>query len=107
MGSAVLVVTALALLLFRLVGTPLRDVRQSEEGRPGISLPIPEKGIAVLPLENLSDDKENAFFADGIQDDVLTSLGKIKELTVIARASVMAYRGEAVGVLLKGETSRR
>src|SRR5438034_11103137 len=43
MGSAVLVVTALALLLFRLVGTPLRDVRQSEEGRLGVSLPIPEK----------------------------------------------------------------
>jgi TolB-like protein len=54
---------------------------------------IPQKSIAVLPFENFSADKENAFFADGIQDDILTSLGKIKELTVIARASVMAYRG--------------
>src|SRR5438445_3128533 len=39
--------------------------------------PLPEKSIAVLPLENLSDEKENAFFADGIQDELLTSLSKI------------------------------
>ena len=53
----------------------------------------PEKSIAVLPFENLSDDKENAFFADGIQDDILTSLAKIHELKVISRTSVMPYRG--------------
>ena len=53
----------------------------------------PEKSIAVLPLENLSEDKENAFFADGIQDDVLTSLTKISDLKVISRTSVMQYRG--------------
>ena len=51
------------------------------------------KGIAVLPFENFSDDKENAFFADGIQDDILTSLAKIKDLRVISRTSVMGYRG--------------
>ena len=56
---------------------------------------IPPKSIAVLPLENLSDDKENAFFADGIQDDVLTSLAKIKDLKVISRTSVMSYRNKA------------
>jgi len=55
---------------------------------------IPAKSIAVLPLENLSDDKENAFFADGIQDDVLTSLAKIKDLKVISRTSVMGYRNQ-------------
>ena len=54
---------------------------------------IPEKSIAVLPFENLSDDKENAFFADGIQDDILTSLAKISELRVISRTSVLSYRG--------------
>lgn len=54
---------------------------------------IPEKSIAVLPFENFSDDKENAFFADGIQDDILTSLAKIHELKVISRTSVMPYRG--------------
>jgi len=55
---------------------------------------IPAKSIAVLPLENLSDDKENAFFADGIQDDLLTSLAKIKDLKVISRTSVMTYRNK-------------
>src|SRR4030095_3065115 len=54
------------------------------------------KGIAVLPFENFSDDKENAFFADGIQDDILTSLARIRDLRVISRTSVMGYRGAAV-----------
>src|SRR6266542_1409331 len=54
--------------------------------------PIPEKSIAVLPFENFSDNKENSYFAAGIQDDVLTSLAKIHELKVISRASVMAYQ---------------
>ena len=52
-----------------------------------------QKSIAVLPLENLSEDKADAFFADGIQDDVLTSLAKISDLKVISRTSVMQYRG--------------
>jgi TolB-like protein/Tfp pilus assembly protein PilF len=51
-------------------------------------------GIAVLPFENLSDDREDAFFADGIQDDVLTKLAKIADLKVISRTSVMGYRGK-------------
>ena len=51
-------------------------------------------GIAVLPLENLSNDKEDASFADGVQDDVLTKLAKIADLKVISRTSVMQYRGE-------------
>jgi TolB-like protein/Tfp pilus assembly protein PilF len=55
---------------------------------------IPAKSIAVLPLGNPSDDKENAFFADGIQDDLLTSLAKIKDLKVISRTSVMSYRNK-------------
>ena len=54
---------------------------------------IPAKSIAVLPFENFSDDKENAFFADGIQDDILTSLAMIRDLRVISRTSVMGYRG--------------
>ncbi len=51
-------------------------------------------GIAVLPFENLSDDKEHAFFADGVQDDILTKLSKIADLKVISRSSVMQYRGK-------------
>ena len=57
-----------------------------------------DKSIAVLPFENLSDDKENAYFADGIQDDVLTNLSKIGDLKVISRTSVMPYRGKASNV---------
>jgi TolB-like protein/Flp pilus assembly protein TadD len=53
-----------------------------------------DKSIAVLPFANLSDDKENAYFADGIQDDVLTNLSKIGDLKVISRTSVMPYRGK-------------
>jgi TolB-like protein/Tfp pilus assembly protein PilF len=52
----------------------------------------PEKSIAVLPLQNLSDDKENAFFADGVQDELLSNLSKIKDLKVISRTSVMQYK---------------
>src|ERR1700716_3337585 len=57
-----------------------------------------EKSIAVLPFENFSDDKENAFFADGIQDDVLTNLSKIGDLKVISRTSVMSFRGKTQNV---------
>src|SRR3989475_896536 len=55
-----------------------------------------EKSIAVLPFQSLSDEKENAYFADGMQDDILTNLSKIGDLKVISRMSVMAYRGDAV-----------
>src|SRR5437870_4672101 len=53
-----------------------------------------DKSIAVLPFQNLSDEKENAYFADGIQDDILTNLSKIGDLKVISRMSVMTYRGD-------------
>jgi serine/threonine-protein kinase len=57
-------------------------------------LPV-EKSIAVLPFQNFSPEKDNAFFADGIQDDILTSLAKIKDLRVISRSSVMGFREAA------------
>jgi TolB-like protein/class 3 adenylate cyclase len=53
---------------------------------------IPEKSIAVLPFENLSTDKENAFFADGVQDEILTHLAKVADLKVISRTSVLPYK---------------
>src|SRR5215831_14620596 len=55
-----------------------------------------DKSIAVLPFQNLSDEKENTYFADGIQDDILTNLSKIGDLKVISRMSVMSYRGDGV-----------
>jgi TolB-like protein len=54
---------------------------------------IPEKSIAVLPFESFGDDKENAYFADGVQDEILTDLTKVADLKVISRRSVAQYRG--------------
>src|SRR5207247_2379156 len=51
-----------------------------------------ERSIAVLPFENLSNDKDNAYFAEGIQDEILTRLSKIAELTVISRTSTQHYK---------------
>ena len=77
-----------------------------------------DKSIAVLPFQNLSNEKENAYFADGIQDDILTNLSKIGDLKVISRMSVMSYRGDGVrnareigkalgvGTLLEGSVRR-
>jgi serine/threonine protein kinase len=59
---------------------------------PPASASLPEKSIAVLPLENLSDEKENAFFAAGIHDELLSDLSKIEDLKVISRTSVMQYK---------------
>jgi TolB-like protein/class 3 adenylate cyclase/Flp pilus assembly protein TadD len=55
---------------------------------------VRDKSIAVLPFENFSEDKANAFFADGIQDDILTNLAKIHDIRVISRTSVDGYRGK-------------
>jgi TolB-like protein/cytochrome c-type biogenesis protein CcmH/NrfG len=78
---------------------------------------IPDKSIAVLPFENLSDDKQNAYFADGVQDEILTNLAKVADLKVISRTSVMLYKsaernlreiGKALGVahILEGTVQR-
>src|SRR5438445_600235 len=53
---------------------------------------VPEKSIAVLPFENRSEDKANAYFADGIQDEILTRLAKIADLKVISRTSTQHYK---------------
>ena len=60
---------------------------------PSPALKAPRKSVAVLPFSNLSADKENEYFADGVQDDVLLNLAKIRDLKVISRTSVMEYRG--------------
>src|SRR6202035_1430931 len=54
--------------------------------------PVPEKSVAVLPFENLSRDPDNAFFADGVQDEILTDLARIADLKVIGRTSVLQYK---------------
>jgi TolB-like protein/Flp pilus assembly protein TadD len=59
---------------------------------PAIGVELPEKSIAVLPFQNLSDDKANAYFAEGIQDEILTRLAKIADLKVISRTSTQHYQ---------------
>ena len=54
-----------------------------------------EKSIAVLPFESLSENKNDAYFADGVQDEILNNLAKIAQLKVISRTSVMQYRADA------------
>jgi TolB-like protein/Tfp pilus assembly protein PilF len=99
---------AIAVLLY------LRFSPSHRERAEGVS----PKSIAVLPFENYSNDKENAYFADGIQDDLLTNLAKIRALTVISRTSVRKYRdigtrdikeiGKSLGVanILEGSVRR-
>lgn len=70
------------------------DVHSNISGSPWTTLPsdTPDKSIAILPFENLSDDQQNTYFADGIQDDILSSLAKVADLKVISRTSVRQYR---------------
>ncbi len=90
-GIAIIVALALAMEAFHLARrTPLRGSGKSAQAESV----VPEKSIAVLPFENLSDEKNNAYFADGIQDDVLTSLAKIQDLKVISRTSTLLYGGK-------------
>jgi TolB-like protein/tRNA A-37 threonylcarbamoyl transferase component Bud32/Tfp pilus assembly protein PilF len=82
----------------------------------GAASPPATTGIAVLPFESSSDDKEDAIFADGVQDDILTKLASIRDLRVISRTSVMQYRGKEnsreigkalrVSHILEGSVSR-
>ena len=88
-AAAAIILAALALggfLLFR-HSTSVASRAASISG-------IPEKSIAVLPFENLSSDKENAYFADGIQDEILTRLAKIADLKVISRTSTQQYQSK-------------
>ena len=107
-----------SLMMLRMVGTDRWAVRSGEGSRGAASLSIPEKSIAVLPFENLSENKENEFFADGVQDEILTNLARVADLKVISRTSVIGYRdivgrnlrriGQELGVahLLEGSVQR-
>jgi serine/threonine protein kinase/Tfp pilus assembly protein PilF len=94
LGAAVaaLIFLALAGWYFGIVKRHTKPVAVVAKPPQAQAAAIPEKSIAVLPLENLSDEKENAYFADGIQDELLSNLAKIKDLKVISRTSVMQYK---------------
>ncbi|HEY2801737.1 MAG TPA: hypothetical protein VGI85_14190, partial [Chthoniobacterales bacterium] len=78
-----------------LTGLTFLLVRREGSGDRLPAAPSIEKSIAVLPFDNLSADPDSAFLADGLHDDVVTSLAKIRDLKVIARGSVVRYRGAA------------
>ena len=82
-AASVLLLVSLLLVLRPAPPQKTQEVREAQ------------KSIAVLPFENLSSDKENAFFTDGMQDEILTDLAKIAELKVISRTSVMQYGSSA------------
>src|SRR4051812_7604766 len=88
--TIVVALIAAGLLVFQYVRP-----RQSTPSPAAQRSAIIEKSIAVLPFENLSEDKSNAFFADGVQDEILTDLAKVADLKVISRTSVMQYRDTA------------
>ena len=82
-----------ALVLSWIFDFTLEGIKRTSD-EPGLALSsIPDKSIAVLPFENLSDDQQNTYLADGIQDDILSNLAKIADLKVISRTSVRQYRG--------------
>ena len=78
-----------AVFCFLLIGAVVWLLREHFAALP---LAPPEKSVAILPFQNLSKDPDNAFFADGIQDEILTSLARLADLKVISRTSVMQYK---------------
>src|SRR6266550_1796212 len=92
-SAAVLVISS---LIFFHRTSLLRTISaRSETAHTSWPTAIPEKSIAVLPFENLSDEKENAYFADGVQDEILTGLARVADLKTISRVSVMQYKSGA------------
>jgi TolB-like protein/Flp pilus assembly protein TadD len=85
--TIVLAIIAAGLLVFRLFGPKLVVPRHNE-----VATAIPEKSIAVLPFDNLSEDKSNAYFAEGVQDEILTRLAKVADLKVISRTSTQQFK---------------
>ena len=101
MDRMIFVIMALALGYFafdKFVLAPKREAALaaqntgSHPASPPIESKVNSKSIAVLPFENLSSDKENAYFTDGVQDEILTDLARIADLKVISRTSVMQYK---------------
>ncbi|MEY2527024.1 MAG: hypothetical protein QOE73_1795 [Verrucomicrobiota bacterium] len=83
--------TSAALLALAVI---VAGIAMFSRNRVRLTISAPEKSIAVLPFENLSNDKENAYFADGIQDEILTKLASIADLKVISRISTAKYKSK-------------
>jgi len=91
--SAVALVAS-SLIFFNRASSPPTASPLSEETASKATVLVPEKSIAVLPFENLSEEKENAYFADGIQAEILTRLASIADLKVISRTSTLRYQSK-------------
>jgi TolB-like protein/Tfp pilus assembly protein PilF len=85
--------TAITAALLLLIGVVTAFVIVSKKSAQSIST-VPEKSIAVLPFENLSEEKGNTYFADGIQEEILTRLAKIADLKVISRTSTQQFQSK-------------
>jgi TolB-like protein/class 3 adenylate cyclase/Tfp pilus assembly protein PilF len=90
-----LLLSAVALALSCIIFLHRGSKISSQVTAGNTTIPISKKSVAVLPFENLSEDKANAFFADGVQDEILTDLAKVADLKVISRTSVMQYKNLA------------
>jgi len=91
-NPSIAIMAALLLALAALLGVMIW--KGESERLPASNSAVREKSIAILPFENLSNDREDASYADGIQDDILTKLAKVADLKVISRTSVMQYRDQ-------------
>jgi TolB-like protein/Tfp pilus assembly protein PilF len=92
--AAVAAAIALGLFLVQFARRPWTGAEQNSTAATETAPTIREKSIAVLPFSNLSAERENAFFADGIQEEILTNLAKVADLKVISRSSVMMYKAD-------------
>jgi TolB-like protein len=93
----VIALVAAALLIFQMVGTArwaVRSAKSNDGPRSAASLPIPAKSIAVLPFVNMSSDKENEYFVDGLTEEILNRLARISALRVPGRTSSFAFKGK-------------
>jgi hypothetical protein len=90
--AALIIVAALAAAAGFYISSRRAGSKAPSSATAPAPLAIPEKSIAVLPFENLSRDPDNAFFTDGVQDEILTDLSRIADLKVISRTSVMQYK---------------
>ena len=88
---ASLLIAGVAILAVKAFFEVRRPATQTPAAPSGL-VRVPEKSIAVLPFESLSDNKGDTYFADGVQDEILSELAKLSQLKVISRTSVMAYR---------------
>ncbi|PYJ75707.1 MAG: hypothetical protein DME77_08365 [Verrucomicrobia bacterium] len=96
-GTVILGIVIFTPVVFRIASRTGASSKTSKSARSSIS--VNTKSIAVLPFENLSRDPDNAYFADGIQEEILTRLSKIADLKVISRTSTQRYKGTPTNLL--------